>query len=421
MENEFDKEIDVLLRGLDGAAKISVSENEHLDADEIAAFAENAVPQNARLRYITHFADCDSCRETLKNFAELENEFQSQTVQNESVVANVIGAKTVAKTSFLDWFKLPILTYATAALTVLIIGTIALFAIRQGSENAQTSVASVEKMNQVTTTSNTSTTIYNESLSESKNEVNSSVAQTSTSSSAMSNSSASMSNSASARNSNVAANITQKPPSKVDDSDKAKAAKDADKSDMPSSKSSETAQNTPQNLDSTNALVKPSTSNDDSVQSENDYLNEAQIAQNQQMPQVPQPRRSATTLSPSARKTQTDQAEKKKREENEVEVTTANRSDVTSNGALGAIAGRNVNKNRTISPAKVVATKQVNGKTFRRENNVWVDSNYKGGGTTNIIRGSDEYKKLDANVRSIAESLGGEVVVVANGKAFRIR
>jgi hypothetical protein len=42
--------------------------------------------------------------------------------------------------------------------------------------------------------------------------------------------------------------------------------------------------------------------------------------------------------------------------------------------------------------------------------------------TTNVSRGSDEYKKLDAGLRSIADSFSGEtVIIVWQGKAYRIR
>lgn len=63
----------------------------------------------------------------------------------------------------------------------------------------------------------------------------------------------------------------------------------------------------------------------------------------------------------------------------------------------------------------------VGGKTFKRENNVWYDSVYRGQATTNVARGTNEYKKLDAGLRGIAENLGGTVVVVWKQKAYRIQ
>lgn len=63
----------------------------------------------------------------------------------------------------------------------------------------------------------------------------------------------------------------------------------------------------------------------------------------------------------------------------------------------------------------------VGGKNFRRENNVWYDSAYRGQATVNVARGTNEYKKLDANLRAVAENLGGTVVVVWKQKAYRIQ
>ena len=75
MELEFDKEIDAILRkarsrrscGLDADAG-------HLDADTIAAFAENALPDKAKLLYMEHFADCDRCRKQLSHAILMNNE-----------------------------------------------------------------------------------------------------------------------------------------------------------------------------------------------------------------------------------------------------------------------------------------------------------------------------------------------------------
>ena len=51
----------------------------------------------------------------------------------------------------------------------------------------------------------------------------------------------------------------------------------------------------------------------------------------------------------------------------------------------------------------------------------WVDSEYRGQATTNISRGTNEYKKLDSGLRGIVENLGGTVVIVWKEKAYRIQ
>jgi len=71
--------------------------------------------------------------------------------------------------------------------------------------------------------------------------------------------------------------------------------------------------------------------------------------------------------------------------------------------------------------AENVETTSGGGKTFKRAGNAWVDAAYKGQATTNITRGTKEYKKLDSGLRGIAENLGGTVTIVWKDKAYRIQ
>ena len=80
------------------------------------------------------------------------------------------------------------------------------------------------------------------------------------------------------------------------------------------------------------------------------------------------------------------------------------------------------------NPAHPAATnrnataRNVGGKTFQNLDGVWRDNAYSGQTTVMVTRGSDEYKKLDGGLRSIADSFRGEtVIIVWQGKAYRIR
>jgi hypothetical protein len=61
------------------------------------------------------------------------------------------------------------------------------------------------------------------------------------------------------------------------------------------------------------------------------------------------------------------------------------------------------------------------GKTFELKQGAWYDTAYSGQKTKNIRRSSEDYRKLDGGLRNIAESIGGTVVVLWNGKAYRIQ
>src|SRR2546426_10454955 len=63
-----DAQIDVLLRRYARGSQ-AVPATEHLDADELNAFAEGLLPAAARARYVSHLADCDNCRQIVSQLA----------------------------------------------------------------------------------------------------------------------------------------------------------------------------------------------------------------------------------------------------------------------------------------------------------------------------------------------------------------
>jgi Putative zinc-finger len=69
-------------------------------------------------------------------------------------------------------------------------------------------------------------------------------------------------------------------------------------------------------------------------------------------------------------------------------------------------------------------TRSVGGRNFRRQGSAWVDTAYATGrATTNVTRGSEQYRALVADepgLRTIADQLGGEVIVVWKSRAYRI-
>jgi hypothetical protein len=77
---------------------------------------------------------------------------------------------------------------------------------------------------------------------------------------------------------------------------------------------------------------------------------------------------------------------------------------------------------RAASEEKPPETRSAGGRKFRRQGNSWIDTKFKSSMTLkNISRGSSDFNDLDSGLRSIAQQLGGEVVVVWKGKAYAIR
>ena len=66
--------------------------------------------------------------------------------------------------------------------------------------------------------------------------------------------------------------------------------------------------------------------------------------------------------------------------------------------------------------------RSVGGRKFKRQGSAWVDSKFKSSmSVRTVARGSEEFDELSSGLRSIANQLSGEIVVVWKGKAYRIR
>jgi hypothetical protein len=91
---------------------------------------------------------------------------------------------------------------------------------------------------------------------------------------------------------------------------------------------------------------------------------------------------------------------------------------------LSSVMSGSANKDERAA-GNAVETRKVSGRLFQRQGNAWIDAAYASGRTTvNVRRGSEQFRALTADepgLRSIAEQLGGEVIVVWKGTAYRIR
>ena len=69
--------------------------------------------------------------------------------------------------------------------------------------------------------------------------------------------------------------------------------------------------------------------------------------------------------------------------------------------------------------------RSVAGRRFRKERGIWIDTAYDSSqSTTNITRGSEQYRSLigdEPQIKTIADQLDGEIIVVWKGRPYRIR
>jgi hypothetical protein len=140
MELDFDKEMDAILRqtARSGEFASANSAEAHLDADEISAFAENALPEKTRTVYVSHLADCDRCRTILSNLILLNSESEVET-------ASAAAAPVVVETK-IPWhrriFAVQNLAYTLGGLVILFGGFIG-FLVFQSAQNYQTEVSQI--------------------------------------------------------------------------------------------------------------------------------------------------------------------------------------------------------------------------------------------------------------------------------------
>src|SRR5688572_18726971 len=131
MKATNDTTMDLLLRK-HAHASSSVSQggvelHNHLDPDELNAFAENAFPEASRARFASHLADCDRCR---KLATELTlGAPVAMRVQPDPVSATSLWSS--AGQVLAGLFSLPVLRLGVPALAILLLAIVAFVALRR--------------------------------------------------------------------------------------------------------------------------------------------------------------------------------------------------------------------------------------------------------------------------------------------------
>jgi len=385
MELNFDKEIDALLRRQSERESETAVENEnlqsavrspHLDADEVSAFAENALPEKIRQNYVLHLADCERCRKNLSSLILLNSDAEIQTVSN---LKKEVAALPIPW--YRKLFAVPNLAYTLGAL-VLIFSGIAVFTILQnGNDSPNAEVSQIaERQPNGKGMSSDGDGLHTESYA----------SNTTSNAALMMNSNMAAMNSSAANSSNFAM-----PAAPVTTANSNAAMRERDKNASPDAKTT-VVTNEPTDLAKTENPAAGNAPPPPPAKENNDAAeNETQ----RQQPVQNSPIQNQTTIMPDSRNVQ-NSPKLSSRSENK---------------------SKKVDESRNDRQEKSVETSSVGGKTFKRTNNVWYDAAYRGQPTTNIARGTKEYKKLDSGLRGIAENLGGTVIVVWKEKAYRIQ
>jgi len=398
MKETENNQIDLLLRSLakrEGARSISPSsetsiEAAHLDADELNAFAEQALPPATRARYMTHLVDCTRCR---------------RVVGDLSAAAGLpVPPVTHAETKASVWQKLglllspQVLRYAVPALAILAVISVGVLTLRQ-----QSRTEFVAK----------------------NQETPASVAVTQTDLPDSSTTPA------------PAAGISMSP-RKVPDATAAR-------TDAPAKHGETSAAATGAGETSADA-ISPLSKSDVGREAPKPVTTDGQLAKQPPFapepaapgaaarPQNAAPSESAKNEAIAKQKEQTEAGVAAARDANNERATqdkdvsdTRSRKAATLGRGGAGIMRRDAPRQEAEEKRgdEDSETRAVEGRRFRRRGNAWIDTAYDDSRPTlTVVRGSEQYRALVADepaIRSIAEKLSGEVVVVWKGRAYRIR
>src|SRR5215217_36484 len=122
MKQETNNEMDLLLRRLGRRDDAAVPED-HLDADELSAYTENALPATARARYTVHLAECSRCRSLI---AQLSSAAGVVATTDSATIPEPSGFRKFLASLFTPM----VLRYAAPALGLILVAVIGFVVLR---------------------------------------------------------------------------------------------------------------------------------------------------------------------------------------------------------------------------------------------------------------------------------------------------
>ena len=345
---------------------------DHLDADELSTFAENALPAGARARYTAHLAECSRCRELV--------------VQLSSSVGVVAATDTANVSKPSAWrmllaslFTPMVLRYAVPALGLIVVAAIGVVVLRRNQP--------AQMITRVT-----------------NNEQHTPVPAAEPRASAGDVSPEAMRSpdglaDRQAKNQPVQA---APPPNAapVVKSEETEVSKDAAAA-QPKPDQQTASANEPRP-----AKAAPSATPEESQKPADTEVSKKEI-------------RTLAATAPRSDRAFRDEAQR----EDKGNFARARKNKAESSEATGAPDTASVGSLH--SDAVSANTRSVAGRRFQKKGGVWIDTAYDSSkDSVTLTRGSEQYRALVADepaIKTIAEELDGEIIVVWKGRTYRIR
>ncbi len=387
MKQETNNEMDLLLRRLGQRQDVFAPDAEdHLDADELNAYAENVLPAKTRTRYTEHLAECSRCRDLV--------------VQLSASAGVVIAAQADKVSAPGGWRKFlaslvspMVLRYAGPALglvVVAVIGWVGFFRDRPSDYVSQVQPARSDSRNvaeQVEIPQQSQRGVY-DNTKQADTTVNKEI-QTK--------------------------NESQPSPTPVPQATPADVAQAAPAVSAPVVKpelrpgvAGEPASPSPAKLD---------------VSDEKRQKNEDAAGKKEEQVKVAPKEVATQNFELGAAKKGEEPATMRARAAKNKSV---GAGTATAQGAAAPPSRREGADRDDKETAKdsIAETRSVAGRQFRKQDGIWIDTAYDSKGAMKLSRGSDAYRTLVADepaIKTIADQLDGEIIVVWKGRAYRIQ
>ncbi len=398
-----DSEIELLIRRQATRSRESAAAD-HLDADALNAFAEGALPPAARSKYVSHLADCADCRKLASQLSIHAGAMSAAQLAQVSAAARAPWWKSLS-----SLIAVPVLRYgAFAVVLVAVVGIT--FLVWRRSNTARTDlVAQNERaatpVSAVKTDSDNNASQNAQSEQTTQND-QSRIAKAVPQPTAMPQGQEKINQ----RQADASAPPPAKPETvrTMTESEPSLAARSA-----ASARPEETPSFAPQPVGEANEAKSREQQNTGGITHGGPRRNETYkvLDRNRSADVAKEEDRVA-----DARKVDEDRKDK-------------NQPKQPERGTLSMSAGANRDErsearkpeNKTAT-SEAPSTRSAGGRKFQRQGNAWVDVKFKSSmAVRNVARGSDEFAALDSHLRSIAQQLSGEVIVVWKGKAYRIQ
>ena len=370
MKRETNNEMDLLLRRLARRDDATVSNADHLDADELNGYAENVLPAAARARYTAHLAECSRCRELV--------------VQLSASAGVVVAAESASITGPSGWKKFlaslftpMVLRYAAPALGLIVVAAIG-FVILRSNQPARdvAQVTNTESPAALPSTQPEGSTQY-------------SLNNPSPGPEGFRDKTARGLQAESAPAQNAAPVVS---------SGERDLAKD-EAAAQPKPEQQTTAANEPPPAPKVSATPAPE---------ESPRATETEVSKKEYREQPAAAPASGKTLGAAE---QREDKDKVARARKPAESGTATQSP-------GSVARRD-------SLGLVGEARTVAGRRFQKQNDIWIDTAYDASKeVVTVRRGSEQYRGMVADepaLKTIADTLEGEIIVVWKGHTYRIR